>query len=616
MLLRFGEPRRPIGPSAGRPQIAEVHMGRQLNRSCRLLLFVASAVLIPSVAIAQSAQPDRTPTGSSAIVKQADQLYDTRDYGAALALYRKAADGGDPHALMRVGFCYDQGNGVKQDDAEAARWYRKAIDAGDLEAMAFLGGLYLAGAGVPRDVGQGLTWIRKSADAGSAVGMNRLGQMYQSGEGVQKNPTEAIRLYQKAAELGEVWAMTNLGDIYLGKSGIPKNLSEASRWFRKAAELGNINSMIGLGECYEIGDQAFPKNIPEALSWYRKAADQGNENARLILMRFSWHNFDLNGDWEGYGLPGLVQVIRIVQTGSTIRAIRLRDDHSATGLPFLRGSYDASKQKDKVEIPQFGLFGALAGLAETQPAFNVASNWTATTLTIQDPDHIQIENTPPFQRTTMPNPKDVPCTPENPLHVRPLWAYIRGKQSLEAADYQVASCWFQMGVTAGDPRAGSALGDMSRKGLGTDKDPMLALAWYQSAAKGGDPQGAMRIVDMFDKGEAPPNAANAASSAFWRTKAQEMKAAQDKLIAQQLKEKAKWEAYKQMIGAVVVIGGQLLVNDVGADPACDVRARDRSGSPISNTTDPGRQREKDRLAAAGDLYCGPPAPLWPSVLPK
>lgn len=52
-----------------------------------------------------------------------------RDFMKALALYRSAADRGDPKAAFFVGQIYFFGDGVDADHREAARWYRRAIDA-------------------------------------------------------------------------------------------------------------------------------------------------------------------------------------------------------------------------------------------------------------------------------------------------------------------------------------------------------------------------------------------------------------------------------------------------------------------------------------------------------
>jgi len=52
------------------------------------------------------------------------------DYVEAMRWLRKAADQGNADAQYDIGWIYEHGRGVAQDDAEAVRWYRKAARPG------------------------------------------------------------------------------------------------------------------------------------------------------------------------------------------------------------------------------------------------------------------------------------------------------------------------------------------------------------------------------------------------------------------------------------------------------------------------------------------------------
>ena len=54
---------------------------------------------------------------------------------------------------------YRNGEGVPQDDAEAARWLRLAADQGHAEAQYNLGGMYAEGLGVPQDRVAAYMWL-------------------------------------------------------------------------------------------------------------------------------------------------------------------------------------------------------------------------------------------------------------------------------------------------------------------------------------------------------------------------------------------------------------------------------------------------------------------------
>jgi TPR repeat protein len=58
---------------------------------------------------------------------------------------------------------YENGQGVPQDYAEAARWYRKAAEQGNAIAENSLGLMYYQGQGVPQDYVQAHLWLNLAA---------------------------------------------------------------------------------------------------------------------------------------------------------------------------------------------------------------------------------------------------------------------------------------------------------------------------------------------------------------------------------------------------------------------------------------------------------------------
>ena len=59
-----------------------------------------------------------------------------------------------------LGAMYDFGLGVREDDAEAARWYRLAAEQGYASAQYKLGYLYVNSDGIERDLVQAYMWFR------------------------------------------------------------------------------------------------------------------------------------------------------------------------------------------------------------------------------------------------------------------------------------------------------------------------------------------------------------------------------------------------------------------------------------------------------------------------
>jgi V8-like Glu-specific endopeptidase len=71
----------------------------------------------------------------------------------------KAADQGLAIAQYYLALAYADGDGVPQDDAEAARWFRLAADKGYPNAQFHLGLAYADGRGVPRDLMNAYMWL-------------------------------------------------------------------------------------------------------------------------------------------------------------------------------------------------------------------------------------------------------------------------------------------------------------------------------------------------------------------------------------------------------------------------------------------------------------------------
>ena len=86
---------------------------------------------------------------------------------------------------------YGDGEGVPEDDVEAARWYRLAAEQGNARAQFSLGVRYGNGEGVPQDYSEAVRWYRLAAEQGSASAHFNLGRLYAYGQGVHQDYVEA-----------------------------------------------------------------------------------------------------------------------------------------------------------------------------------------------------------------------------------------------------------------------------------------------------------------------------------------------------------------------------------------------------------------------------------------
>jgi serine/threonine protein kinase len=133
-------------------------------------------------------------------------LLKTNQIAKALDLFKKAANLGEPRAMIELGEIQ-----MEDNPSESAKWFRKAADTGDPVGMLNLGAMYYLGNGVIEDYSIAAYWYGKAADAGNVDAMYNLGRMYENGQksGV-KDPAHARELYIKAAALGNAEAKAGL----------------------------------------------------------------------------------------------------------------------------------------------------------------------------------------------------------------------------------------------------------------------------------------------------------------------------------------------------------------------------------------------------------------------
>jgi TPR repeat protein len=110
-----------------------------------------------------------------------------KDSAKALALYRRAAEGGQDAALLDIETLV----GPEAKAAVVADYVDRA-GQGDVGSQALLGSLYDHGDGVPEDKDEAVKWWSKAAAAGNADAAAQLGVMYATG---QAGPRDHLRAY-------------------------------------------------------------------------------------------------------------------------------------------------------------------------------------------------------------------------------------------------------------------------------------------------------------------------------------------------------------------------------------------------------------------------------------
>lgn len=221
-------------------------------------------------------------------------LYDNgegvkKDYKLAMESYKIAEEKKLPEAMAAIGWLYYNGHGVKKDKARAIEYfktvlpiYKEKADKGDITAMQGISAFYLQGEVLPKDFAKSFEWSMKAANAGSARSMCEVGLYYQLGYGVKKDYEKSVEWMIKSAGRGFSFAMMCLGGAYYSGIGVTKNDAKAIEWLLKAADHGNAEAMVNAGVFYFQGI-GVPANSEKGVALFLQAADRGNMDALVTL---------------------------------------------------------------------------------------------------------------------------------------------------------------------------------------------------------------------------------------------------------------------------------------------------------------------------------------------
>ncbi len=130
--------------------------------------------------------------------------------GTRVDALRVRADAGDTEAQFELALCYENGEGVPCDFAQALRWFQSAAAADHAESQYRVGLAFAYGIHVQQDYDQAVDWYRQSAEQGNANAQYALGMSYDYGIALPEDKLAAISWYRKAAEQGHKNAIDEL----------------------------------------------------------------------------------------------------------------------------------------------------------------------------------------------------------------------------------------------------------------------------------------------------------------------------------------------------------------------------------------------------------------------
>lgn len=161
------------------------------------------------------------------------------DGAQAVSWLRRAAEAGNPQAMLTLGDFLRQGRFVAPSPQEAGQLYGAAL-AVERSTGALLrnADILVSGEGGTVDVEQAVGLYREAAGRGSPSAKLKLGRLLMRGGPVQRDPDEARALLEEAVRAGDTKAPLLLADFYAGAFGDTPSPVEAERVLRAAVEKG------------------------------------------------------------------------------------------------------------------------------------------------------------------------------------------------------------------------------------------------------------------------------------------------------------------------------------------------------------------------------------------
>jgi TPR repeat protein len=225
----------------------------------------------------------------ASIAHQAEALDRTHHDNLGGILRKLACTRGDGEACYSLGFMYNRGLGVTEDDFRAAAYYSEACDSGDPGGCRNLSFMY-EGNGLPKDTTlatalhqRELTFLSQDCAAGDASRCYEAGLAYDvedsaEGSSAAKDSPSAASFYQKACDAGKAEGCYELAGKYESGKGVAKDDFRASDLYSKACTAGIVRGCTGLATKYQFG-MGIGKNVMRARQLWNKACSMGDEFA-------------------------------------------------------------------------------------------------------------------------------------------------------------------------------------------------------------------------------------------------------------------------------------------------------------------------------------------------
>ena len=253
-------------------------------------------------------------------IQDTEQLFLTCRFDESFTKFMQLAETGNPRAMYFIGYLYDEGLGVTEDEEKAVLWWKKGYESGnplcglnyvyressmsdteksklfndiyqstlslaesgDLFAQYELSGMYRSGLGIGENAEQAFYWRQVSANNGLWSSMSGLAFFYEKGYGTEKSAEKAFTWYKACADQGHGWYKWYVGNLYEKGDGVETDISKAIKYYTDSAQTGNSQGQYELAICYANG-RGVSQDLVKAFELYMKSAEQGHKYAQNNL---------------------------------------------------------------------------------------------------------------------------------------------------------------------------------------------------------------------------------------------------------------------------------------------------------------------------------------------
>ncbi|MCB1498902.1 MAG: sel1 repeat family protein [Bauldia sp.] len=393
----------------------------------------------------------------------------------AVAAYVRAAELGDPWAMIPLARMLAAGDGVPADFDAARAWLEKVVEAGEPSVgYTVLGSLFLRADEPNRDAAKAAEYFQKAVDIGNTDAMIELANLYAAGDGVPADFDRAKTLLDAAIAGGDVGAgSVALGDLYLNAAPPRRDVALAKQAYETAIGVGDTGAMRALANMYATGD-GVPVDFDKALALLQEAIAAGDVRQGSRALGDLYRDAAADHRDPLKAVAAYQAAILLGDAPSMISLAKMLGDGDGVAINF-----DAARQllEDAIQAGSIG------------PASRALGDLYRTA----DADHR--------------DPAKAEESYQRAIETGDAWAMMMLGRMLAkgdglAFDFDRARSLYEDAVKAGQPGFASRfLGDLYLDAPAPQRDPVNALAAYKAAADLGNAGAMLALANLYSSGD-------------------------------------------------------------------------------------------------------------------